>query len=324
MKTYLSVGDFHDLAYKTRLRGTAWLARRLRLSGLARTVATWDETQLPPTNWWTVPAIRERWNTLATGKPDWEYQDYVTETYLKGRTGLAALSVGSGTGTHDRKWACHPCFSRFEGLDLSPHCVNEAIRQARIAGLTNLQYRCANIYTEKFTEGQFDVVIFHSSLHHFKNLPELLTRIRSALAPDGLLVIHEYTGPDRLQWTTRQLAEVNRLLAQTPLEFRLLWGTNQPKHRVYCPGIWRMIASDPSEAVASSTIVPTLRKLFKPVEEKPLGGNLLHLFLKDIAHHFSQPTPAAKQHLHNLMAAEDQFLATSGEPSDFLFGIYRK
>ncbi|MCH7535984.1 MAG: hypothetical protein IH948_09660 [Bacteroidetes bacterium] len=49
-----------------------------------------------------------------------------------------------------------------------------------------------------------------------------------------------------------------------------------------------MYLSDPSEAVNSENILPEIRRRFKIIEEKPYGGNILHLVLKDISHNFTE------------------------------------
>jgi hypothetical protein len=83
-----------------------------------------------------------------------------------------------------------------------------------------------------------------------------------------------------------------------------------------------MRMADPSECVESSGIVPALRRHFQVIEEKPIGGNILFLLLKDIAHHFLKTNAESQRVLESLFQFEDEWLAD--KKSDFLFGVYQK
>jgi hypothetical protein len=83
-----------------------------------------------------------------------------------------------------------------------------------------------------------------------------------------------------------------------------------------------MILADPSECVDSESIIPALHRHFEVVEERPYGGNLLMLALKDIAHHFVDTNPKSDRVLQRLFAMEDAYL--ENHKSDFIYGVYRK
>jgi hypothetical protein len=129
-------------------------------------------------------------------------------------------------------------------------------------------------------------------------------------------------GPNRLQWTPTQLTAANQLLRQLPAAYRRRYMARQLKTRISGPGRLRMLVADPSEAVESEAILPAIHHRFTVLEEKSLGGNLLTLVLKDIAHHFLPEDAATQALLHQLFAAEDDFLQRY--PSDLLFGVYQK
>ena len=69
-----------------------------------------------------------------------------------------------------------------------------------------------------------------------------------------------------------------------------------------------MILADPSEAINSESIIPSLNKMFDLVEEKPYGGNLLHLILNDISHHFINNNSETTELLNYLFKQEDKFI----------------
>lgn len=139
-----------------------------------------------------------------------------------------------------------------------------------------------------------------------------------------MLVINEYVGPNKMQFYPEQLEKINHLLNQVvPEKFRIRRHTNGIKNKVFSNGKIRMMLADPSEALQSETILPALHNHFEIVEEKPLGGNILHLLLKDIAHHFLLCDDEKMGILKMLFDAEDAFVGKEGR-SDFVFGIYIK
>ncbi len=174
-----------------------------------------------------------------------------------------------------------------------------------------------------FKENHYDIVLFNSSLHHFKNVRNLLqNKILPCLKDSGLLIINEYVGPTRLQFSRHQRREINRALNLMPAAYRKRYKTKLTKKRFYGSGIIKMILADPSECIDSASILPSLRTLFTPVIERPYGGNILMNVLKDISHHFTELDADKEKVLDELFSFEDQYLTEN--PSDYLFGIYEK
>ena len=320
---FITPDDLLETLAKLRQRGWPFLLSKLRPSALARTRSAFDDPGLRAANWWQVPAVRRRWNTRMTGRPDQPYEAYVAEKYLAGRRGLHLLSLGSGAASHELAFARLPQFAEVRCVDIAGRLLAQAAASAQAEGLTNFRTEVADVNALDLPANSCDVVLFHSALHHFRDVAGIVSRVRRALRPGGLLVLNDYVGPARLQWTAAQLAEANRLLREVvPAAFRGRYLSRQRKTSVSGPGRWRMRLADPSEAAESDQIVPALRRHFEPLEEAALGGNLLTLVLKDIAHHFMADDDAATLALlAELFRCEDEFLAR--HPSDLLFGVYR-
>jgi hypothetical protein len=85
-------------------------------------------------------------------------------------------------------------------------------------------------------------------------------------------VLNEYIGPARFQWTARQLEAVNALRELLPPRYRVRWQDRGLKRRVHRPSRLSMMLYDPSEAVESDRIVPSLDKFFAVVERRDYGG----------------------------------------------------
>ncbi len=315
--TYLSPGDIGDLYRKFRFRGKTLLRGLLQPAG-KKAAGHWDQTRLPASNWWNIPAVRKRWNEKITGDPNQNYPEFVREKFLKGRNELHMVSPGCGTGSHERFFSEMPEIGSIMAFDLSPASIAEARKNAP----EKIRYEVKDFYSWLNEPGGCDLLFFYSSLHHFKDLDTLIPKLRNKLNPEGLLILHEYTGPDRMMWTREQLREVESLLKELPESKRRYVFGSGIKRRHYRPGLWRTLLTDPSESIASSRILPNVRKHFECLYEKGFGGNLLHLLFKDIAHHFAEETEENRKLLEKLFRAEDRFLESF--PSDFHFGVYKR
>lgn len=322
-KTYLSWGDLIDYYYKIKQKGLHVILSHFYFANKSRVISKWEEIS-SSSGFWIIPEIRERWNYKCTGNPNLIYEDYFVSRYLQNRNNLCLLSVGCGSGSHERNFAKYPIFSQIEGIDIASNQVAEATKLAIGENLKNISYHVGDFLYHPFSPEKFDIVLFNSSLHHFNKVDFLLkSKVIPLLKKDGFLVIFEYVGPNRLQWTSLQLNKANSILRVLPLKYRYRIGTKSVKARIFRPGLLRMILVDPSEAVDSELILPSLHENFKVLEEKKIGGDILHILLKDIAHNFIKDDPETKGLLNYLIEKEEEYLNETGR-SDFIFGVYQK
>lgn len=315
MNTLISLGDLGDFFRKFRYKGKKILGR-LSSSRKQKVIGTWDLTEVTPSNWWNIPAIRKRWDEKITSKPDLTYYQWIETNFLHGKSGLHMVSPGCGTGSHERHFASCKEIDSILAFDISANSIHEA----RQENLPKIDYQVKDFYQWLEEDSRCDLLFFYSSLHHFFNLKSLIPALKKKLNPGGLLIIHEYVGPDRMMWTRTQRQEVNRLLDKIPAGYRRFAHGTGIKTRAYRPGLWRTLLTDPSESIESSRILPLIHEHFTPLCERGFGGNILHLLFKDIAHHFIEDTPETKKLLSMLFEAEDEFLKKF--PSDFHFGVY--
>lgn len=321
-KTYISIGDFVDVYHKVRQKGLGFVFSKLNLSSTSRIQSKWDSFQ-SSSDFWIIPTIQKRWNCMISGNENMEYEEYVFHKYLQGKSNLKLLSVGCGEGIHERNFAKHDCFSAIEATDIS----EKSIIKARILAKENnlsINYRSGDFKQLVYDKNSFDVILFSSSLHHFEDVSTFLkNNVKPLLNENGILVINEYVGPNRLQWTNQQLKKANELLKELPMNYKLLYDNKTIKKKVYRPGIFRMLLVDPSEAPDSANIVSALNSNFKVLEQTNLGWNILHILLKGIAHNFCNDEKEAQDLLTNLFSEEDQFV-TETKSSDAIFGVYQK
>ena len=293
--------------------------------GDARTAAAWQHTAHPPKHWGSIPAVRARWNRLITGDAAAEPAAYVARHFLADGAPHTGLAVGCGTGTNERRWAATGAFARLDAFDLSAPRIETARQAAAAEGLGHLlHFEAADVRTLRLPPHGYDVLLAESALHHFTPLAPTLDRLLAALRPGGLVVVRDYVGPARFQWTDRQLEAVAGLLRVLPPAYRRRWQSGSIKTRHFRPGRLAMRLADPSEAAESDRILPLLRDRLDAVLERPFGGTVLHLLFDDIAHHFLDETPETRRWLALCFATEDALLESGELPADFVFALFRK
>lgn len=290
----------------------------------------WNAMTLDADSWYSIPAVQQRWNRLISGNERMDHRDWTAEHILNGETGLNMLSPGCGTGHAEIAWAKTGLFSRIDGWDISDVRLEMARKSAfseGVNGITHFENR--DLLKAEVPDAQYDVILFEHALHHFSPVEDVLQRVHKWLKPGGWLIINEYVGPDRFQWSDNQLREINSLLKKIPESCRKL-PDGSIRTRILAPSLLRMWLTDPSEAADASSILPEIRNRFAPVDEKPWGGAILHPLLHQISRHFRDETAGCSETggcdetLQKLFDREDALMESGVIGSDFWFGVYRK
>jgi SAM-dependent methyltransferase len=270
-------------------------------------------------HWLQHPLVQERINLKVAGTPGVNRFEYFLNRYLKDKMPVErALTLGCGVGELERG-LCHYNFAKsHEGVDLSDDAIRTASEQAQTARLAHIQYRSADLNTILLAPHTFDVVFGISSVHHTERLEHLFAQVHQTLKPGGYFFLDEFIGPDRFQWTDEQIRAINEQLIRLPKGLRRLISDRRKfKDKVIRRRPEEIIASDPSEAVRSSEIVPQLARHFNVLEVKGYGGSILHELLYDIAGNFSEENPGSLEQLRHLFQVEDELTASGKLTHDF-------
>ncbi len=322
MNRLITLDDIIDVYAKLIQRGVSFITSKFSLNTTKRTKSTFNELNIESSNWWIIPKVKERWNFLITGNSQLEYEDFVVKNFLHPTKKLRMLSLGSGICSHELKFAELGNFEDILCIDLAEILLNKAKTSATKKGLNNINFEIQNINDYTFPKNYFDIVFFHASLHHFKNLDNLLGfKVKQTLKKDGKLIINEYVGANRLQFPNHQIRAINKSLKFIPQKYRKRYKLNFYKNKVYGSGLLRMIIADPSECIESENIMPTIKKYYTTIFEANYGGNILMSTLKDLAHHFIEINDEKENILKQLFEFEDNYLTKYS--SDFVFGIYK-
>jgi SAM-dependent methyltransferase len=186
-----------------------------------------------------------------------------------------------------------------DAYDISPEAIRAARTRAELDGLDQVNYAVADCENIDYPAGRYDAVFFHGSMHHMNDPAALLDRLLPALKEGGLLFLDDYVGPSRDEWNDGHMAEANRAYAQLPESWRTL-PTLEPPYD----------ASDPSEMLRSSAILPAIRERFEILWERPYWGNLLFPLLTHVNSSVAS-LPESEQLLGELIEKEKRLVKES-------------
>lgn len=317
----LTFDDIIDTYAKLNQRGMNFIASKFKGNDIERAKTAFNHENIHSSNWWIIPKIKERWNLMVTGDKNVDFIDFTVYNFLNNKQKLKMLSLGSGNCISELKFASFNNFDKILCTDIPEIPLKNAKSVAIKKQLKNIEFEVQDANTFSFPKNYYDIVYFRASLHHFKNIDNLVGKlIKDTLKPNGLLIIDEYVGPNRIQLPKYQIIAINKAIKIIPKEFRKRYKLNLHKNKVYGPGIIRMKIADPSECVESEKILPAIHNNYRTVFEGNYGGNILMTTLKDIAHHFIDLTKKKEQILNKLFAFEAEYL--KDHSSDFVFGIY--
>ncbi len=110
------------------------------------------------------------------------------------------LSLGSGVGRVEKYLVSIGFAEKMETLELCAD-VNEA---ARLKDL-NIDTQVADLNFMDLQPNSYDFILCHCVLHHLINVEHVLSVINGALRQDGLVLIYEFVGDSRWQFTKQRL-----------------------------------------------------------------------------------------------------------------------
>ncbi len=306
---------------------------RRRSADAATVAARWDHLaseahvrSLEQLSWTGLPAVHRNHNLLMTGDADRYWVEWLRTTYFPEAQAGDVLSLGCGSGHLDRILGqCGFRIDSLTGFDISPESTARAQELADQMGLApRVRYAAVDLNHHVLESERYDFIHFFQALHHIEALEHVLTQCQRALRPDGVLLVNEFVGPSRFQWTPLQVDLANRQLATLPNELRVDLATGLVKPRVERPTVAEMVAADPSEAVRSAEIETELKARFDVVGEWNWGGTLNHLVFQRIAGNFDPADAGHNGHVDRCIAHENALIGDGVLPSDFKVFVARR
>lgn len=209
--------------------------------------------------WNNRPEVVRYMNEHATGNPELVW--FLHLLAWRGRPFRRALSLNCGNGWVERELVERGVVESAVGVDIADDLLSDARRAA--AGLP-IEYRHHDINTGDLTEiGEVDLVVNHAAGHHIAYIDRAFRQVRRLLPPDGVFASYDYVGPHRNQYPAEQ--------------WDAIWHANQAlppplRKDLRYASVPAMLAADPTEAIHSELIVPTIERYFDLAHARYLGG----------------------------------------------------
>lgn len=276
--------------------------------------------------WLEHPRVRQRNNRLVSGDENMDRFQWLICRLRENGTNLPlerCVTLGCGGGDLEIGLAGIGFCKHHDAFDISEKSIHLARQRALEMGYSHLHFSVEDVNNIKLPESTFDGVFCHMAAHHFNELEYVFGVVAKSLKPGGFFFLDEYVGPNRFQWTDKQLRLMNVLLMALPERHRQLYSGGQ-RTQIQRSTEKQIIAVDPTEAVRSAEISEILTAQFRIVERRDYGGTLLHSLLDGIAWTFPDEKPQDTDDLLEwLFRTEDVMLAAGEISSDFAVFIAR-
>ena len=271
--------------------------------------------RLAHANWMANTAVLMHLNERATGDPARDWLSSWAHRWFVGND-LRVLVLGCGEGWLERAVAQWPFVARIDAVDFA----EEAVARARELGrdITKIHYGVVDLNRDELEADAYDVVVAHSVLHHVQNLEHAYAQIERSMKRDATLIVNEYVGPNRFQYSDDVAMLSAALLRALPEELRHPY-ESRPR-----PTVEEMIANDPTEAVRAEELVAMTERVFDVRERKAIGGTILQHLLYDIVQNFRFEVPRERSLLQMLCTIEAMLVDGGRIPCDFVLMAARK
>lgn len=268
---------------------------------------------------WTRPlAVLLHLNERSTGHPARDWLTAWAPRFMPGED-LSVLVLGCGDGWLERALAREPWVGHIDACDFAA----DAVARARALAPPRVSYRVLDLDRDPIA-GRYDAIVAHSVLHHVENLEHAFAEIDAALAPGGTLIVNEYVGPNRFQFSDRVLDLINELLRALPPRLRRSTMRGDVYEAKVRPTVPEMVHNDPSEAARAEELLPLIRGCYDVLDERHLGGTLMQHLLYDIAACFELDDPQARSLLQMMLTFEGALVDEGLLASDFVLCAARR
>lgn len=205
----------------------------------------------------------------------------------------SVLSLGAGLAFAEEWLVSNGYAKHVTAYEQSSVAVATAKARFRELGLDGtIDMRCGDVRMDGLSPGSFDVVFVQAAIHHFYDIDDMFALMHGLLRPNGLLIYDEYVGPDHHMYE-REVMDLLDVLNEC-LEGKYRWDHVRNQYRDTMPRTTMeyMMATDPSEGVHASRILPLTYKYFDVDYRKDYGGTLMRPFWVGVLPNFDFDNPS--------------------------------
>lgn len=165
--------------------------------------------RLAHANWMANTAVLMHLNERATGDPARDWLSSWAHRWFVGDA-LRVLVLGCGEGWLERAVAQWPFVARIDAVDFAEHAIARARDAAK--DIPKIHYGVLDLNRDELPPDTYDVVVAHSVLHHVEHLEHAYPQLERTMKRDATLIVNEYVGPNRFQFSDDVLSIMNALL----------------------------------------------------------------------------------------------------------------
>jgi SAM-dependent methyltransferase len=217
--------------------------------------------------WNELEPVQRYLDLLATGDANVRWWQHLAA--WRGRPFRKALSINCGNGWVERQLLEYGVIESAVGIDFTESFLTQA-RDAAAAASLPIEYLQADINTFDFDVEGVDLVINHAAGHHIAYIDRAFRHLARVLGSDGVFASYDYVGAHRNHYPTRQWDAVHQANERLPEHLR---------QNLRYANMAEMLRLDPTEAIHSELIMPTMRRYFDLAHEAYLGGGVAYEIL---------------------------------------------
>lgn len=282
----------------------------------SRAAAFWEprhSSSIDGDNYLNHPLVSAYTSLRALGSLTPHLDVVIAEIRTKTPPGGRVFSPACGNGFKELGLARALPDRQFVASDIADRALEHARQAAASEGLSNIEFVHMDANDVDLGKATFNAIAGMGAIHHIEQLEGFWAACRRALRPGGVIMGQEYIGANRLQWTEAQVAEGDCALRDiVPSEHKV------HHTRVRATPVAEMMMLDPSEAVRSRDILPTLRDAgFELFGYAGGGGALLQPVLMSQIHTFDPTRWDHNLVLARLFAEEDRLMREGRLEDDF-------
>jgi len=227
---------------------------------------------------------------------------------------VLVLGCGQAYAEH---WLVSSGTAKFaHAIDVSSGAIEKAHAEVEKQGLTGkIVHEVMDINKLRLKPNSYDGLLISQAMHHFEGLEHICNEITIGLKQGAPIVIDDFVGPTRFQYSDERLNLMNRLVSCLPPHMR-----KPPIERI---PIEAFLKYDPSEGVRSGDISKIVREFFIVEQELPYGGSILYQVLQDIVPKIRHEDPCDCAIVHLLVTFEEYLVKSRIVDSDFVMFLAR-
>jgi SAM-dependent methyltransferase len=242
-----------------------------------------------PIRWMAHPGISQTFNRNVYGSDETFWGDGLLDRLQTDFAGDIpfgrAVSVACGNGRKEMRLIEQGLVEHFTLFELAENRIKQGEEIAADLGISDrVDFQLADAFKVPDLEESFDLVVWLNALHHMMDTPAAMQWSRDVLKPNGVLMMDDYVGPDRFQWSSDVLEAANSIRATVPDKVFKAEGNYRPRPRLRRMATPEQVAGvDPSEAADSERILGALDAVFPDRELFRVSSGVTVFALSDIA-----------------------------------------